>query len=161
MINELRGGWHRFNEAEVFGTTNDANFDVVGKMGLPLVSRLPEEYGPPTISLNGPDGVFNMYDLQRQIGPRVRSNSIAPVTDVFSWQKGRHFLKFDAEVDRRGVTFGQARAPRGSFSFDGTYTGSAHGGLPARVHSQRQRQSRAYQHRPLQLLGRAIPSTMT
>jgi hypothetical protein len=23
----------------------------------------------------------------------------------------RHFLKFDAEVDRRGVTFGQARAP--------------------------------------------------
>ena len=23
MINELRGGWHRFNEAEVFGTTND------------------------------------------------------------------------------------------------------------------------------------------
>jgi hypothetical protein len=125
LINELRGGWHRFNEAEVFGTTNDPNYDVVGKMGLPLVSRLPEEYGPPSISLSGPDGVYNMYDLQRQIGPRVRSNSIAPVTDVFSWQKGRHFLKFDAEVDRRGVTFGQARAPRGSFSFDGTYTGSA------------------------------------
>ncbi len=125
VINELRGGWHRFNEAEVFGTTNDPAYDVVGKMGLPLVSRLPEEYGPPTITLNGPDGVYNMYDLQRQIGPRVRSNSIAPITDVFSWQKGRHFLKFDAEVDRRGVTFGQARAPRGSFSFDGTYTGSA------------------------------------
>jgi hypothetical protein len=125
VINELRGGWHRFNEAEVFGTTNDANFDVVGKMGLPLVSRVPEEYGPPSISISGPDGVYNMYDLQRQIGPRIRSNSIAPVTDVFSWQKGRHFLKFDAEVDRRGVTFGQARAPRGSFSFDGTYTGSA------------------------------------
>jgi hypothetical protein len=125
VINELRGGWHRFNEAEVFGTTNDASYDVVGKMGLPLVSRLPEEYGPPSISISGPDGVYNMYDLQRQIGPRIRSNSIAPVTDVFSWQKGRHFLKFDAEVDRRGVTFGQARAPRGSFSFDGTYTGSA------------------------------------
>ena len=100
-------------------------YDVVGKMGLPLVSRLPEEYGPPSISLNGPDGVYNMYDLQRQIGPRIRSNSIAPFTDVISWQKGRHFLKFDAEVDRRGVTFGQARAPRGAFSFDGTYTGSA------------------------------------
>jgi hypothetical protein len=125
LINELRGGWHRFNEAEVFGTTNDASYDVVGKMGLPLVSRLPEEYGPPSISLNGPDGVYNMYDLQRQIGPRIRSNSIAPFTDVISWQKGRHFLKFDAEVDRRGVTFGQARAPRGAFSFDGTYTGSA------------------------------------
>ena len=26
LINEARGGWHRFNEAEVFGTTNDAAF---------------------------------------------------------------------------------------------------------------------------------------
>ena len=125
IVNELRGGWHRFNEAEVFGTTNDPNYDVVGKMGLPLVSRLPEEYGPPSISISGPDGGFSVYDLQRQIGPRIRSNSIVPITDTLSWQKGRHFLKFGIEFDRRGVTFGQARAPRGAFGFDGTYTGSA------------------------------------
>jgi hypothetical protein len=125
IVNEARGGWHRFNEAEVFGTTNDAAFDVVGKMGLPLVSRLPEEYGPPSLSVSGPDGVYSMYDLQRQIGPRIRSNSIAPFTDSLSWQKGTHFLRFGAELDRRGVTFGQARAPRGQFTFDGTYTGSA------------------------------------
>ena len=78
----------------MFGTTNDANFDVVGKMGLPLVSRLPEEYGPPTISVGGADGGYNMYNLQRQIGPRIRSNSIAPFTDSVSWQRGHHFLKF-------------------------------------------------------------------
>ena len=125
LVNEARGGWHRFNEAEVFGTTNDAAYDVVGKMGLPLVSRLPEEYGPPSITVSGPDGVYNMYDLQRQIGPRIRSNSISPFTDTLSWQKGRHFLKFGGELDYRGVTFGQARAPRGQFTFDGTYTGSA------------------------------------
>ena len=125
IVNELRGGWHRFNEAEVFGTTNDPNYDIVGKMNLPLVSRLPEEYGPPTITIGGPDGTFNIYDLQRQIGPRIRSNSIMPITDTLSWQKGKHFLKFGIEFDRRGVTFGQARAPRGSFGFDGTYTGSA------------------------------------
>ncbi len=125
IVNEMRGGWHRFKEAEVFGTTNNPAFDVVGKMGLPLVSRLPEEYGPPSISVSGPDGNYNMYNLQRQIGPRVRSNSIAPFTDTLSWQKGAHFLKIGGELDRRGVTFGQARAPRGSFNFDGTYTGSA------------------------------------
>lgn len=125
IVNELRGGWHRFNEQEVFGTTNDPAYDVVGKMGLPLVSRLPEEYGPPSISVSGPDGSFSMYDLQRQIGPRIRSNSIAPITDSLSWQRGKHFLKFGAEWDRRGVTFGQARAPRGAFGFDGTYTGAA------------------------------------
>jgi len=125
LINEARGGWHRFNEGEVFGTTNDPNYDVVGKMGLPLVSRLPEEYGPPSISVSGADGSYSMYDLQRQIGPRIRSNSIAPFTDTLSWQFGKHFLKFGGELDRRGVTFGQARAPRGQFSFNGNYTGSS------------------------------------
>ncbi len=125
LINELRGGWSKFFEAEIFGTTNDPAFDVVGKMGLPLVSRLPKEYGPPTISINGPDGVFNMYNLQRQIGPRDRSNEIFQFVDVMSWQRGRHFIKAGADIARRHVTFLQSRAPRASFNFDGTYTGSA------------------------------------
>jgi Carboxypeptidase regulatory-like domain len=125
LINELRGGWHKFFETEIFGTTNDPAYDIAGKMGLPLVSRLPQEYGPPTITINGPDGAFSMYDLQRQIGPRDRSNQIFQFVDSFSWQRGTHFLKFGADVARRQVTFEQARAPRGSFGFDGTYTGSA------------------------------------
>ena len=54
-----------------------------------------------------------MYNLQRQIGPRVRSNGIIPLTDTLSWQLGKHYLKIGAEWDRRLVTFGQARAPRG------------------------------------------------
>jgi hypothetical protein len=125
LINEFRTGWHTFYEGEVFGSTNDPNYDVAGKMGLPLVSRLPAEYGPPSITINGPDGVYNVYDLQRQIGPRVRSNSIWQFLDTISWQRGKHFLKIGTEIDRRNVTFGQARAPRGAFGFDGTYTGSA------------------------------------
>ena len=125
LINEFRGGWHKFFETEIFGTTNDPAYDVAGKMGLPLVSRLPAEYGPPTITLNGPDGVFEVYNLQRQIGPRDRANQIFQFVDSSSWQHGTHFLKFGADVARRQVTFEQARAPRGSFSFDGTYTGSA------------------------------------
>ena len=125
LVNEAHGGWHKFSEGEVFGTTNDPAYDVVGKMKLPLVSRLPEEYGPPTINVSGADGSYDMYNLQRQIGPRVRSNGIIPVTDTLSWQHGSHFVKVGAEWDRRLVTFGQSRAPRGSFTFDGTYTGSA------------------------------------
>jgi Carboxypeptidase regulatory-like domain/TonB dependent receptor len=125
LINEFRTGWHTFFEGEVFGTTNDPAYDVAGKMQLPLVSRLPEEYGPPSISINGPDGAYSVYDLQRQIGPRVRSNSIWQYIDTLSWQRGKHFIKIGAEIDRRNVTFGQARAPRGQFTFDGTYTGSA------------------------------------
>ena len=125
LINEFRFGWHRFAEGEVFGTSNDPNYDIAGKMGLPGVSRIPAEYGPPSISINGPDGSYSVFDLQRQIGPRVRSNSIYQIIDTFSWQLGKHFLKIGGEIDHRNVTFGQARNPRGNFSFDGTYTGSA------------------------------------
>ena len=63
IVNEFRTGWHRFSEFEVFGTTNKPEFDVVGKMNLPGVSRLPQEFGPPSISISGADGVTNMYDL--------------------------------------------------------------------------------------------------
>ena len=125
LINSVRFGWHTFDESEVFGTTNDPAFDVTGKMNLPGVSRLPLEYGPPTITINGPDGVFSVYNLQRQIGPRTRGNSIYQLLDTVSWQRGTHFLRFGMELDRRNVLFSQSRAPRGSFTFDGTYTGSA------------------------------------
>ena len=94
-------------------------------MDLPLISRLPVEYGPPSISINGPDGAYSVYDLQRQIGPRIRSNCIWQFMDTLSWQHGTHFFKFGTEIDRRNVTFGQARAPRGAFGFTGIYTGSA------------------------------------
>lgn len=125
LINEFRTGWHRFSESEVFGTTNKAEFDITGKMNLPGVSRLENEFGPPSISVNGPDGAFSFYDLQRQIGPRDRSNSILQFADTLSRQTGKHFLRFGVDLARRGVTFEQARDPRGSFTFDGTYTGSA------------------------------------
>jgi hypothetical protein len=125
ILNEFRGGWHKFFESEIFGTTNDEAYDVVGRMGLPLVSRLPAEYGPPTITISGPDGSFSVYNLQRQIGPRDRSNQIWEFKDTVSWQHGKHYLRFGGEIARRNVTFEQARAPRGSFTFDGTYTGSA------------------------------------
>jgi hypothetical protein len=127
LINQFRTGWHRFNESEIFGTSNNPAYDVAGKMNLPLVSRLPIEYGPPSISINGPDGAYNVYDLQRQIGPRTRSNSITQFVDTLSWQLGTHFVRIGGEVNKRTVTFQQARAPRGAFGFDGTYTGSALG----------------------------------
>jgi outer membrane receptor protein involved in Fe transport len=125
LINEFRVGWHHFGEGEVFGSTNDASYDVAGKMGIPLVSRLPVEYGPPSISINGPDGAYSVYDLQRQIGPRTRSNGLWQYTNVLSWQRGTHFLKLGADFAHRLVTFQQARNPRANFGFDGTYTGSS------------------------------------
>src|SRR3954447_19380954 len=125
LINSIRFGWHTFDESEIFGTTNDPAYDVTGKMNLPGVSRLPLEYGPPTINISGADGVFSVYNLQRQIGPRSRGNSIYQLLDSVSWQRGKHFIKLGMEFNHRNVLFSQSRAPRGLFNFDGTYTGSA------------------------------------
>jgi carboxypeptidase family protein/TonB-dependent receptor-like protein len=125
LVNELRGGWHKFSEFEIFGTTNDPDFDVAGMMGLPGIAREPVHYGPPSISISGDDGVWNVYDLQRQIGPRNRSNQIFQFVDTLSWQRGKHFLKLGADIELRNITFDQSRDPRGSIGFDGTYTGSA------------------------------------
>jgi hypothetical protein len=41
----------------------------------PFAPNEPRYYGPPTITISGPDGVYSTYNLQRQIGPRNRSNS--------------------------------------------------------------------------------------
>ena len=125
MVNMLRVGWNRMHEGEIFGTTNDPAFNVAGLMNIPLVSTRPKDFGPPAISINGPDGGYSTYNLQRQIGPRDRSYGLWEVSESVSRQFGSHALKFGVEIDRRNYYFEQARTPRGDFRFDGTYTGSA------------------------------------
>jgi hypothetical protein len=86
---------------EVFGTTNDANYDVVGKMGLSAGVRLPEEYGPPTISLKRPRRVYKHVRPCSARSARVSvPNSIAPFTEVISWQKRPPLPQVHTEIDR-------------------------------------------------------------
>ncbi len=126
IVNEFRFGWNDMTEDEIFGTTNDPAYNIAGEMKIPLVSQLPVDYGPPSISIsNGADGSYSVYDLQRQIGPRVRANTVYNFNDIVSIQRGRHYLKAGVDMVRRGFNFEQARNPRGSFTFDGTYTGSS------------------------------------
>lgn len=126
IVNEARFGWNDMTENEIFGTTNNPAFDIAGAMKLPLVSRLPVDFGPPSISIaNGLDGGYSVFDLQRQIGPRVRANAVYNFNDIVSMQRGKHFIKIGADFVRRGFTFEQARNARGTFRFDGTYTGSS------------------------------------
>ncbi len=126
VVNEARFGWNDMTENEIFGTTNNPAFDIAGAMKIPLVSRLPVDYGPPSISIaNGLDGGYSVFDLQRQIGPRIRGNAVYNFNDIMSMQRGKHFLKMGADFVQRGFTFEQARNARGTFRFDGTYTGSS------------------------------------
>lgn len=126
VVNEARFGWNDMVEDEIFGTTFKQELDIAGEMGLPLVSRRPVDYGPPSISIaNGLDGGYSVFDLQRQIGPRVRGNTVYNYNDILSIQSGKHFLKLGVDLVQRGFTFGQSRNPRGTFRFTGAYTGSS------------------------------------
>ncbi|MEZ5402162.1 MAG: carboxypeptidase regulatory-like domain-containing protein [Bryobacteraceae bacterium] len=125
VVNDFRFGWNNMSEAERFGTTNNPEYDIAGMMKIPLVSRRPIDYGPPSISISGPEGGFTVFNLQRQIGPRDRGNVVWDFNNILSVQKGTHSLRMGADLLRRSFTFTQARTPRGEFQFDGTYTGSA------------------------------------
>jgi hypothetical protein len=126
IVNEARFGWNDMTEDEIFGTTFKKDFDIANAMRLPLVSKEPIDYGPPSISIaNGLDGGYSVFDLQRQIGPRVRANAVYNFNNIVSIQQGKHFLKIGADFVQRGFTFEQARNARGTFRFDGTYTGSS------------------------------------
>ncbi len=125
IVNEARFGWNDMTEDEIFGTTNKPEFNIANEMKIPLASQLPIDYGPPSISISGPEGGFSVFNIQRQIGPRVRANAVYNFNDIVSMQRGKHFIKIGADFVKRGFAFEQARNPRGDFSFDGTYTGSA------------------------------------
>ncbi|MCC6588064.1 MAG: TonB-dependent receptor [Bryobacterales bacterium] len=126
IVNEFRVGWNNMTEYEIFGTTDNPAYDIAGEMKLPLVSRRPKDFGPPSISIsNGPDGGYSVYNLQRQIGPRDRANAVYDFNDILSMQRGRHFIKIGVDMLHRNFTFEQARDPRGTFNFDGRYTGSS------------------------------------
>jgi hypothetical protein len=123
--NEFRAGWNHVGESEIFGTSNDSSYDVAGKMGIPMISRRPQDFGPPSIAINGPDGGISTYTLQRQIGPRLRRYALWQFDEILSWQNRGHTLRLGGQWSRRNFYFSQARNARGSFTFDGTYTGSA------------------------------------
>jgi hypothetical protein len=125
VVNSFEFGYHSFSEVETFGTTANPAYNIATQMGIPFAPNDPRYYGPPTITISGPDGVFSTYNLQRQIGPRNRSNSNWDWSDHVSWQLKKHLLDFGGDMLYRNVTFDQIRNPRGSFTFNGQYTGSA------------------------------------
>ena len=126
IVNEFRYGRQNFAEFETFGTTNNPAYNISnGLMNIPLSSSDPHFFGGPNITISGPGQSYRLFADIRNIGPRNRNNGINQFSDSISWQRGKHFLKFGADVGRRTDYFSQARDPHGTFGFDGRYTGSA------------------------------------
>jgi hypothetical protein len=128
LVANVSGGWSRFSERQLFGTTGKPEYDIAcGLMQLPMVACDPVNFGPPNIQAGY--SVFRVRDN----GPRDRMNERFSVDVKSSLRVGRHLLDFGASVARLDWTFEQVVYPRGVYGFDGAQTAPA-GTAPTAAH---------------------------
>jgi Carboxypeptidase regulatory-like domain/TonB dependent receptor len=115
IVNEIRLGYNR-NRSERLQFNSDK--DLSALYGIP---------GIPFTANNGGLPSFNITDLtsfgSSEYQPTVEVQNVYQIVDSLSWVKGRHSIKFGAELKPR-VDFSilQPPVPRGSFSFNGNST---------------------------------------
>lgn len=125
MVNEARFSWSQATSDAVqqsFGLTPPAAAQIPGMITNPIVAG-----GFPGISVNG---FFGGSGLGR-IGspdflPKFQHTNQFEYIDTLSWLRGNHALKFGADIMApMNNHFLDVPATRGSFSFNGAFTGNA------------------------------------
>ncbi len=116
-VNEFRFGVNHFYN--LVGLELSGVRDVVGGLGIPgLTTPDPITWGVPRItSLVGVSGFGNDSS-----GPFAIYDTTFQWLDNFSWIKGKHSLRFGAEIRRDRYNQKGNEFARGSFEFNGTYT---------------------------------------
>jgi carboxypeptidase family protein/TonB-dependent receptor-like protein len=119
----LNGGYMRTADSydnPALGVQNDD--ELAGIQGIPTTGR--EKWiGPPDINLNGYTGVYfaGGYGV-----PGTQKNGQDTVKAAVDRIVGAHTLKFGSEWNNRQAYGGHgSAAPRGSFGFNGQYTGNS------------------------------------
>lgn len=113
MVNEVRAG---FNQEVNFRTPQNPDFDP-SKLIPGLISPVPGLGGLPTVNITGFTGY---YDLPGS-GDRKRNYQ---VYESLTWMHGHHAVKAGFQFERASAfNFQNPPPPRGSFTFDGRYTG--------------------------------------
>ena len=119
MLNELRGGYNRFNYQAVFPATPE----LPSVAGFSITPQSASGAGLPYISVHG------LFALGfSEFGPQPRLENLYEGADNFQWVVGRHTMKFGFDL-RRWQDFNPALSTNsGFFNFNtfGTYsTGNA------------------------------------
>lgn len=116
-VNEIRFGYTSiFNAVADFLATNQ---DVVSQLGLPFPKENPESWGIPSVSL-ATNNLSSFGDNTN--GPFVINDKISQVIDNFSWNYGKHSVRFGGEY--RYDIFNQFgnQYTRSQLQFNGQYT---------------------------------------
>jgi hypothetical protein len=126
VVNELRLGYNRIRTARYNQDASFGNVDQTlgipqpGPSGQDIIGNL----GVPIVSITGLATIGDPSNL-----PQGRRNNTYNIIDGLSWIKGTHTFKFGGDYkyfiyNYAWLDIAQAR---GSFSFNGEYTGSAFG----------------------------------
>lgn len=115
LVNELRLG---FTRASIQLEEWNANKDLAAQFGIPGVPFSPGFGGLP---------FFNIEDLiyfgSPEWAPTIEGQDVLQIVDSLSWVKGRHALKFGAELKPVvDIPYTEPVEPMGSFGFNGNAT---------------------------------------
>src|SRR5581483_7774770 len=115
MVNEFRAGYNRVSNALApFITEN-----LYSKYGFGYIPPAPGLTGLPTVAINGYEQLGEATFL-----PDIKGSDTFQLSDSVTWNKGSHFIQWGGEyrwVRSRYHIWGNAR---GSFTFNGAFTGN-------------------------------------
>jgi len=116
MVNEFRVTHIGF--ANAFGTPLANVRNVGAELGIPAFAPAsPEAWGIPNLEIQP----FSLFGDTTN-GPFVTNNHIFQFVDNFSWTKGRHSMRFGAEIRRDRYNLNGNSTPRGQWRFTGQTT---------------------------------------
>jgi hypothetical protein len=121
-LNDFHIGYMRFfeNEYEV----REFKENVAQELGIAGLCEMPACWGIPLETVTGFQP-FGEHGGQPQSGPRGWSNQLYQIQDVFSHQAGAHSMSFGLAANQNFNNFPEVITPRGSFSYDGRFSGGA------------------------------------
>jgi hypothetical protein len=116
IINELRAGYNRVSAGSY---QQNINKNLSGDVGLPNLSRNPRDFGLSIISVTGYSPLGDDYN-----NPQHSASNILELTDQVTYNRGRHLLRFGADLrDLRQNAYRDEQA-RGFIDFLGLITGN-------------------------------------
>ena len=114
-LNDFRLGFSRLEL--VNGNLRTGKTDVIQQLGIPFVLDQPSFWGLPYLQFTGLTGFGDPAN-----GPYSNWDTIIQPSDNFSWNKGKHALKFGVEFERTRFNLSGNDVARGRFTFNGQYT---------------------------------------
>ncbi len=119
-VNEFKLGMSRLESINGNLHTGNPNFNYVQKLGIPDVIDTPAFWGIPSITISNFTGIGDPGN-----GPYSSWDTTIQATDNFSWNLGKHSVKFGGDFQRIRFDITGDDAARGNFGFTGQYTNLA------------------------------------